>query len=269
VVLPGVWIAAGLAIVWMGRSFAAEPSETPPPTSSETASPSAESTPPDPAGVWAQKLIQTSLSNVAIVGEVETVTTTYLRTTIERNGDSLSMSMDACESTADSDTSLIQTEFPKAFLETLGVASRPVELVESEEGWRLIVPRHCDVRGAELRSPAYETLPTSSDDPRVTDADDDGKPGVTIEVEGIVDGKMYIVHRACDRFRGRFVSSDRIEGRVEWEADQEVLGSTSLFLRKRPETRAHSDASKNRFTMVRVPDGAGCETILSERETLF
>jgi hypothetical protein len=137
------------------------------------------------------------------------------------------------------------------------------------DGWGIEVDKSLSVLGASLRAPATETLPTNPDDPRITDPDDDGHPGVTIRIEGIVSGEMYIVQRAHDAYRGEIVDNSRIRGRVAWKTKQVVLDSNSMFLGNQPDNRPHPNAAKSHFTMVWASEQTDCKEIVSRQDKLF
>jgi len=121
-----------------------------------------------------------------------------------------------------------------------------------------------DVVGATLTNADADALPTDADDLRVSDPDRDGNPGVTVLVRGMVDGEVYVVQRGRSSLRTSFVSSDRIEGVVDWSAEQNVLGASARVLRNPPPTEPDPDPTRNRFVAVRLDAGATCTSVLNE-----
>ena len=220
-------------------------------------------------GRWAKKVVMTSVSDPPIVGEVTARTITYLKVDLRQEGRTLRLANQTCDIDIDSDSRAIRTVIPTAFVEAMPDGRRRGVVVASEEGPQMHINRQRSVLGARLRQPVFERLPTSSDDPRLVDTDGDGHPGVTVRIEGLVDGELYLVQRAWDAYTGQLQSPTSITGTVSWETEQSVVGSTSMFLRSQPPTRPHADDRRNRFEMVRIPERASCRWILDNRRQLF
>lgn len=223
----------------------------------------------DLSGTWAHKSVQTSLSDVPMGGEVEAKTITHRVTEIEQDGRTIDVRADVCNSKIESSFEKIQTKIPAAFVDAIPIDERSGRLEPAGEQEKLVVERSCGVRGAEVDDPATSALPTSPDDESVRDEDGDGHPGVTVEVEGMVSGEVYIVQRGCDSYRGRVLSRDHIRGTVDWSTDQEMLDSTSMFLRGKPPSRQHPDDEKSWFEMVRIDEGTSCAELMRDPSKYF
>ncbi len=228
-----------------------------------------EAAPPNLAGTWAQQVVTTAISDVPIVGEVVTRTVSLQKVDIAQTGPKLQMTTEVCDIQVHSSVDVIETKIPKRFVAAMGVVKRPAKLVERDGKFEFRVPQKYEVLGVKLRVPKSEHLPTGADDPRIYDQDKDGKPGMTVRVSGLIDGSLYIVHRGWDRLLGTITGKNRIAGKVQWDLEQVVVDSTSVFLGNPPDSRAHPDASKNHFRMRRVNKGADCQTILQRRASLF
>jgi hypothetical protein len=181
----------------------------------------------------------------------------------------LTLKSTVCDISIKSDFDGIRTVIPDRFIAALSETTRVGKITQSTLGPMLSVAPHTEVVGASLRQPETERLPTRPDDFRVTDPDKDGRPGITIRIEGLVDGDIYVVQRGRDAYAGRFVSDDRVRGTVQWSAEQVVLDSTSIFLGDPPPTRPHNDPSRSSFEMVRLDDAATCSKIASGKATIF
>lgn len=228
-----------------------------------------EQTPPDLSGRWAQKIVMTSVAEVPVVGRVTSRTISLLRVDIDQDGRDLTLDTSTCDVDVSSDVTSVRPEVPRAFVETIPDERREGRVMPTDDGWSIDIGKSLSVIGASLRAPATETLPTAPDDPRVTDPDDDAHPGVTIRVEGLIDGELYIVQRAHDAYTGQVVESGRIRGRVTWNTKQVVLDSNSIFLGDGPDNRPHPDADKSHFNLVRASEQTDCEEIISRRDRLF
>jgi hypothetical protein len=134
----------------------------------------------------------------------------------------------------------------------------------------VLMPEQAMVLGATLEDPAGDALPTDSDDPRVTDPDGDGHPGVTVEVEGFVSGQVYLVQRLVRGLRGRVAGDGRITGNVIGTSDQVVIGASNAILKTfTPRFEHNPDPELNTFVWVPVADDATCDGVLADRGRLF
>jgi hypothetical protein len=141
---------------------------------------------------------------------------------------------------------------------------------ESEDDKAVRVADNVMVLGARLEDPANDPLPTDPDDPRVTDPDGDGHPGVTVEVSGFVSGQVYLVQRLVRGFRGVVSSDGSIAGTVTGTGDQVVIGASNAILRTfTPKFEHNPDPKRNTFVWVPVPDDSTCETVVAGRDRLF
>lgn len=250
--------AAPLLVMW--AVVAVEP------RSAHTASPP---DPPDLQGTWAQKIVMTSLSDPPVIGEVTSRTITYALYEVTQERRDLEVRTETCDVKLRNESSMMSTLLPDRFVRALPDEERSARIADTDDGPVLEFERSYTVLGARLREPRSETLPSSPDDPRVIDDDGDNHPGVTIQVEGIVDGALRVVQRAWDRYRAPVESTSRVAGTVEWRVDQHVVDATSVFLQGQPPTRPHPDESKSHFEMVRVSSDFDCSEVLDRRNDLF
>lgn len=129
---------------------------------------------------------------------------------------------------------------------------------------------HVMVLGARLEDPARDRLPADSDDPRVTDPDGDGHPGVSVDVSGMVSGQVYLVQRLVRGLRGAVQANGRITGTVVGGGDQAVIGASNGILRTfTPQFEHNPDPKRNTFVWVPVPPDATCESVVAARDSLF
>lgn len=219
----------------------------------------------DLSGRWAHRSVQVSKNEVPIAGEVEAKTTSIRVTEIEQDGAGVTLESKLCDTRIESPYDRVRTEIPDAFIESAPEDERRGRLEMVGGHVDLVVGESCDVRGAEVEDPAESELPTDPDDERVVDEDNDGNPGVTIRIVGLVEAKLFLVQRGCDSYRGEVVSEDRIRGRIDWRTEQELLGSTSRLIRSRPDARPHDDPSKHRFEMRRIDDVVGCAQLTEKK----
>jgi hypothetical protein len=165
----------------------------------------------------------------------------------------------------------VRTTLTPAFVAAMPEWTMPVEAGPAGDGRTEVrVPDHVMVLGADLEDPYDDPLPGDEDDPRVTDPDGDGHPGVSVNVEGLVSGQVYIVQRLVRGLRGTLGPDGRMTGEVTGAGDQRVIGASSAILRTfTPQFEHNPDPERNVFVWVPVPDGTTCEDVVTHRELWF
>jgi len=165
----------------------------------------------------------------------------------------------------------VRTTIGPAFVAAIPAWTVPVEIDLAADGPTVVrIPDHVIVLGADLDDPATDPLPEDSDDPRVTDPDGDGNPGVSVEVAGLVSGEVYLVQRLVRGLRGTPGPDGRMTGEVTGSGEQRVIGASSGILRSfTPQFEHNPDPERNVFVWVPVPDDSTCETVVAARDTLF
>ena len=107
--------------------------------------------------------------------------------------------------------------------------------------------------GLELEEPFTEPLPDSADDPRVTDQDGDGHPGVTLLLGDDV-CEMYVVQRSVSVYEGQFQTSVSAAGPFQSLSEQILLDGNQPLCQSENETVVNQE--RNRLYLVRL-DGYG------------
>jgi hypothetical protein len=227
---------------------------------------------PDITGRWAQLQRTTALADVRFVGDVVTTTTALLLVDIRDAGEGqLVLRETVCAIDITSTADSVTMRIPPAFQHAVSGRERPVRLEQDGPGWRYVQPTKTEVSGAKLKDPARDKLPKDEDDPRVFDMDRDGKPGLTVQVRGLINGDIYVVQRDTSELTGALeVGNQRIRGLITWRAEQTVLDATSIFLSGDPPASSqHPDKRRSSFQMVRVQPGASCADVVANKKRLF
>jgi hypothetical protein len=225
----------------------------------------------DLSGVWAMVQITSETVRIPIVGERTRTTATHLRLIIEQNDDDLSILETHCATNIDDGTTMVNTTIPDAFLHALGVTERAahLELMSDTDrstgkpsyNRRIVFSWNTQVLGARLEDPDNEALPVDEADPRVFDQDNDGHPGMTVRVEimGLISGDVYVVQR--NRLIGTVISPGFIQGTIEWETEQVILGASSPFLASGGQGTPDPDPQRNFFLARRIDPLLDCADI--------
>lgn len=227
-----------------------------------------EAEPPSVEGTWAQLLFYASINDIPAVGQTNGSVVTVQRTTIDRDGTSLTMEVEPCAIEIDNGTPLVSTIIPDAFVESLGITTRAGALSFGAGRWRFVQDQSLQLRGVKLDDPANDSLPVEAEDPRIWDQDGDGKPGVTVRITGIADGEVYVIQRDTHGLDGE-ASDDRMDGLADWLTEQVVLGADNPILTTQTSSVRDPDASASYFRSTRIGEEVGCEAILAQRDELF
>lgn len=104
------------------------------------------------------------------------------------------------------------------------------------------------------------------------DADNDGKPGVTVEllVGGFYRGELYIARR--ERFANEIALTNafRLEGYVRDQSEQLVIGASSRLFNRPANPEQVMDWGLNPLILVRIPQALNtCEELMAQRDILF
>ena len=210
---------------------------------------------PDLSGQWAVEQTNTAHSQVPVVGTLTSTTTAKLLVDIEQQGANLRLHSTTCSVDIEDATTLVRTILPDRFVNSIPSTTRRGRLVDDNGHFELQLPRNYMVHGARFDDIREEAMPDDDSDPRVEDQDGDGNPGVTVKIEGIVSGDIYVVQRSWDAWRGRIENPDTITGVLHWGVEQSILGASTRFLRIQPKTQADEDPTQNPFSMRRLDGG--------------
>jgi hypothetical protein len=224
---------------------------------------------PELTGRWARLQVTAAVSEVPVIGEVSSETRALSIVDLRRRGDGYVVREQVCGLENESLGGAVRARFPAPFLRALGAPELAAEVHLEAGVLRYEEVRPSRVRGAALADPAADPLPADTADPRLVDADGDGQPGLTVKIEGLVDGEVYVVQRDSSTLLGRVLAPDHIRGAVRWRAEQEVLGASRDVLATNPDNRPHPEPGRSRFEMRRIPARATCPQLLRRVATLF
>lgn len=212
----------------------------------------------DISGAWTMQYITTTVSKLPVIGSFTMTTTVILAVDIAQDGRDLELTTQICAMDMENDLSIADTSIPDAFVNGMPQVVRSGEVVPDDDGHKFVVHRLWDSLGVDLDDPKTDELPDDESPPAVFDQDGDGEPGVSIAVDGIISGEIYLVRRGWDEWSGRIRDPNRIEGRVQWNTEQNVIGASRLLLRRQPEANPHRDGSLNTFRMMRNTGSPVC-----------
>ena len=216
--------------------------------------------PQDLVGTWRMELNIVTNAKVPILGNSPVLSKRVNVATIEWVDGELVQSHETCSVTAITERAIGVPKIPQSFADALPDKTYPVELEVVDGKLTYTVDLKTEAVGYDAGDPL--PVPTLPEDPRVQDVDEDGHPGVTIQIYAPLFGDVdiYIVQYSQTHLSGTVKNADRIVGKAHVDfLEQNLVGaSNSLFVRK---TDLESDNDRSSFKMKRLPDGATCESM--------
>jgi hypothetical protein len=222
----------------------------------------------DYSGNWVQKMVRVSVTSAPLVGEVSTTMTSFMRVQLNQDGTLIHMDSELCGLVSESDTERIITVIPQALVDAIPLMERTGQIGRIGESHVMYWPTTTEIRGARLEN-RWDLLPEDDADPRLVDQDGDGYPGITIGVEGMVTGEMYVVQRLEESFCGVSNGVDEMNGVIEWQLNQVVLGASNFMLNRQTDALPHADPLRHNFQSIRVETMPTCEELIFDHEEIF
>lgn len=242
-------------------------------------------------GVWAQKVELFADGNVPVVNEVVLRTDKIVRITIKEEGGKAVLAsvpqtcyMETVITEGNAIAKTITTYFPEKFRnyffyiapDELADPKDDFEYSGTPENFSFKMNRWWEMRGAYFQG-ENGTAPfdietemiTETDDPRIFDHDEDGKPGQTFEISSsIASGLIWGVIKSYMEVTSTSGTGDRIEGSSLWQQYEMVIDvDNPLFAGDRTIT-PHTEG--NTMIMKKLPDQQmDCAGIVESQDELF
>jgi hypothetical protein len=224
---------------------------------------------PDIRGTWAQVQVTTAKTELPVIGTLETTTTSLLITEIEREGTDYVLTEQVCQIDLTGGSDAVQTVISEAFARGVSGQKRTIKWFRDGDSLRYEQPKSWRASGVATKDASRVKLPTSPDDPRVRDSDEDGHPGLTVKIRGAVDGEIYVAERSWSVLTGKMNGRGELHGFIKWYSEQSVLEATSIFLSNPPESVPTASKRQNYFRMRKMAEGAGCADAQKLRKQLL
>ena len=149
----------------------------------------------------------------------------------------------------------LQPAVPASFYETghFPFITNTGTISSTEVGGEYVSGEVAVLWGWDTDDRVNDAFPEEIDDPRISDLDEDGDPGLSL-IFNQGDCIAYLAQRAVNEYEGAFVAPDRIEGGVEGYNQQIVLGGTGSLCQVSYDLTF--PPARNQFVRVRI-DGQG------------
>ncbi len=226
----------------------------------------AKANPPKIAGTWALKLVTAANNEVPVVGEIVSETVSYEKITIDQTGTELELTEQVCDVTVRSSQSAVKTVIPDRFVAHIRQITRPGTLELEDGRWRINIPEQLKFFGVK---PSIGTakLPEDKNSEYVFDQDKDGQPGMTIELDGVLSGNLYVIQRSWDELVGKRYKSGQFAGPAKWHTDQIVVEKSGRIFGDMDPSKPVLD--KSYFRLVPVDGDPSCEEIVQKKDEIF
>lgn len=162
------------------------------------------------------------------------------------------------------------TVFPDEATQAIQPVGAIVDVFEEAGAWKLRRPATPTLVGID--GDASLPLSTDRNDPLISDDDNDGKPGVTVQVQlfGLIDGEIYIARREIFASEMTLYSDDSLRGRVIDDSEQLVIGASLPILDTPNNPPQRRDPGLNPIILIPISDDIDtCEELMSIRDSLF
>jgi hypothetical protein len=166
----------------------------------------------------------------------------------------------------------ISVTFSDAATQAIRPVPVDVELTVDDGRARIVRPATPTGIGVDLADPATDPLPTDPDDPRIVDADGDGRPGVTASITaggGAVTGELYLARREIFAYDLAEQPDGTLTGVVRDGSEQLVIDTTNEVFRTPAQWVQDPDLSRSPIVLVPVGRDWDCERLRAERPTLL
>jgi hypothetical protein len=207
-------------------------------------------------GRWAVLQVLSNRSDVPFVGDAVANTRLVLLFDLQQRDTRLVGDGEVCHLDIKARPELVRPVIPESYRKT--VRQQRFEAAIEREGavTRLRAARQRGLLGARLDRPWQDPLPERGS-PRIVDSDGDGKPGMTMHIEGLFDIEFYMAQRQWTQMVGTRKSRDRFAGQLHHRSEQVFLGADHFIMQFLP--AMEPDPRESRFEMVRLRPDASCQ----------
>jgi hypothetical protein len=164
----------------------------------------------------------------------------------------------------------LTTEFSDAATQAIQPRSATVEVLEDDGQWKIYRPATPTLIGID----GDPDLPLSMNpnDPLINDADNDGRPGVTVSVKlfGLFGGEIYIARREIFQNDMTLYSDGSLRGTVTDDSEQLVIGASLGILNVPNNPDQWPDLGLSPIILIPVSEDIDtCEELMALRDSLF
>jgi hypothetical protein len=202
------------------------------------------------------------------LGEMRTLTVSYGLTDLALKNNQLEITTRLCFSEQKSNLP-VKITIPDSF--TQSIKPKPVFLTvkEDEKGvlfWRPESPTPVGIRLSDPNEP----LPLNTTDPRISDDDADGKPGVTANIAmGPLKGQMYMIRREVYAYELRYFADGSLRGVIHDRSEEFTIGASNRLFNQQTHMKQHANLNLSPVFMRPTTQEMDCATLKAKRNELL
>lgn len=218
---------------------------------------------PDLTGTYRMELLVVSHANIPVFGEaVISSTTTTIATVTPDGSGGYTQTHTTCSVVPKSTLTIIETIIPQTFVAQITDKTYPLEIAAQDDGtWTFRADLGAQHIGYDPAL-AGGTIPDRKDHPSITDWEDDGHPGATINLKVPVFSQVevYLVQLAHTRLDGSIRQDGTIGGGLNIIAfEQRSIGAKPSMFSANP--KATQIPEQSTFTYTPIPADSTCESL--------
>lgn len=214
--------------------------------------------------VWARYHVMIGLAELPAFGIQLSETRTILLTTIVRENGVLFSKEKTCKIVIERpEANEVQTIIPQSFVDSLSFLNRPLYIEDNQIRYAQLI----QLQGVHLRDPINDELPRDMEDPRIFDQDQDGQPGLTLLIAGLIEGNLQIIQRLITQLSGE-IDGNKMEGVLTWTTEEPVINGSNEILNRDVPMTPHPEL-KSYFVGQKVGSDYTCADLIREADTLF
>lgn len=145
-----------------------------------------------------------------------------------------------------------ESKFSDEAVQAIKPRVREVELFRKEGIWHVISPESPSLLGIE--GDPMKPLSTNPDDPNLADPDNDGHPGVTVQISvgKFFKGEIYLIRREIFSNYLTLNNNGTLSGYVIDRSEQFVVGASKKILNQESHNFQHPDKGLSPVLLVKV-----------------
>ncbi len=174
-----------------------------------------------------------------------------------------------CHAEQKANQSFVST-FPDEATQAILPRSAIVEVRNEQGTWTIHRPATPTLIGIDGNPD--EPLSMNPNDPLINDADNDGRPGVTVFVKlfGLIEGEIYLARREIFQYEMSLHSDGSLRGTVIDDSEQLVVGASLDILNTPNNPDQFDDPGLNPISLIPISnDIDACEELMENRDVLF
>jgi hypothetical protein len=161
---------------------------------------------------------------------------------------------------------------PETFVDSLEPVAYEIGLQETSGAAWFELTQIVEIRGWQSEHPMTEALPETAQDPRVYDQDQDGNPGMTMEMDWLWGlDELHVVTRDVYSIEGTVESDSRLSGLLVFESEMYLLQATNdtLLMWNDYINWQDPEGENSKVVFQRIVSSWSCDDILANTVELF